>query len=157
MSAIDALVDSASPKKSYYVEDSDKNIKPGTYKAVISGLKTKYNVTTRTGVQCDIYWIIYTIDEEHPDCGGEEIRDAGLFRSKGNETSRNRYYKKFLESLDIPLKQVKKDGKIYYELPPLLEEHIVGKNVRINAYENKWEGKYGVKHEIVGKLTKVLD
>jgi hypothetical protein len=157
MSAIDDLVDSASPKKSYYIEDSVSTLKPGTYRAVISGLKTKQNVTTRTGVQCDIYWMIYTIEEEHPECGGEDIRDSGIFRFKGDETKRNRFYKKFLESLEIPLKQIKKDGKVYYELPPLLDENVVGKKVQINAFENKWEGKYGVNHEIVAKMTKVLD
>lgn len=156
MSVIDDLVDDASPKKSYYVEDSNAKIREGTYRAKVVSLKTRHNVKTKTGVYCDIYWMRYSIDAEHPEFSGVEIRDSGLFRFKGNETSRNRFYKKFLETIGLPFKKIEKDGKIYYELPPLLDENVVGKNVQINIYENKWESASGIKREMVGKLMKVF-
>jgi hypothetical protein len=157
VSIIDDLVDDASPKKSYYVEDSSSKITEGTYRAKVVALKTKHNVKTKTGVYCDIYWMRYSIDAEHPEFGGTEIRDSGLFRFKGNETQRNRFYKKFLETIGLPFKKIKQDGKIYYELPPLLDENVVGKIVQINIYENKWESASGIKREMVGKLMKVFD
>ena len=156
MSKIDEILEDATPKKAYYEEEYVEEIQPGTYKAEIIGMRNKLSTIVKGGSECDIYWPRYQIDKEHPQCGGMYIRDSGLFRYKESEPHRNIYYKKFLDKIGIELKKVKKDGKIIYELPPLLDEMIVGKEVMITVHEESWMSNKGRKKAIVATLTKIL-
>ena len=156
MSKIDEILDDATPKKAYYEEEFVEEIQPGTYKAEIVGMRNKLSTIVKGGSECDIYWPRYQIDKEHPQYGGMYIRDSGLFRYKESEPHRNLYYKKFLDKIGIELKKVKEDGRIIYELPPLLDEMIVGKEVMITVHEESWMSNKGRKKAIVATLTKIL-
>lgn len=156
MSKIDEILEDATPKKAYYEEEYVEEIQPGTYKAEIIGMRNKLSTIVKGGSECDIYWPRYQIDKEHPQCGGMYIRDSGLFRYKESEPHRNIYYKKFLDKIGIELKKVKENGKIIYELPPLLDEMIVGKEVMITVHEESWMSNKGRKKAIVATLTKIL-
>jgi hypothetical protein len=156
MSKIDEILDDATPKKAYYEEEFVEEIQPGTYKAEIVGMRNKLSTIVKGGSECDIYWPRYQIDKEHPQYGGMYIRDSGLFRYKESEPHRNLYYKKFLDKIGIELKKVKENGKIIYELPPLLDEMIVGKEVMITVHEESWMSNRGRKKAIVATLTKIL-
>ena len=156
MSKIDEILDDAMPKKAYYEEEFVEEIQPGTYKAEIVGMRSKLSTIVKGGSECDIYWPRYQIDKEHPQYGGMHIRDSGLFRYKESEPHRNLYYKKFLDKIGIELKKVKENGKIIYELPPLLDEMIVGKEVMITVHEESWMSNKGRKKAIVATLTKIL-
>ena len=156
MSKIDEILDDATPKKAYYEEEFVEEIQPGTYKAEIVGMRNKLSTIVKGGSECDIYWPRYQIDKEHPQYGGMYIRDSGLFRYKESEPHRNLYYKKFLDKIGIELKKVKENGKIIYELPPLLDEMIFGKEVMITVHEESWMSNKGRKKAIVATLTKIL-
>jgi hypothetical protein len=156
MSKIDEILDDATPKKAYYEEEFVEEIQPGTYKAKIIGMRNKLSTIVKGGSECDIYWPRYQIDKEHPQYGGMHIRDSGLFRYKESEPHRNLYYKKFLDKIGIELKKVKENGKIIYELPPLLDEMIFGKEVMITVHEESWMSNKGIKKAIVATLTKIL-
>ena len=156
MSKIDEILEDATPKKAYYEEEYVEEIQPGTYKAKIIGMRNKLSTIVKGGSECDIYWPRYQIDKEHPQYGGMHIRDSGLFRYKESEPHRNLYYKKFLDKIGIELKKVKENGKIIYELPPLLDEMIVGKEVMITVQEESWMSNRGRKKAIVATLTKIL-
>ena len=157
MSKIDEILGDATPKKAYYEEELVEEIQPGTYKAEIIGMRSKLSTIVKSGSECDIHWPRYQIDKEHPQYGGMYVRDSGLFRYKESEPHRNRYYIKFLDKIGIELKKVKEDGKIIYELPPLLDEMIVGKEVMITVHEESWMSNNGRKKAIVATLTKVLN
>jgi hypothetical protein len=156
MSKIDEILEDATPKKAYYEEEFVEEIQPGTYKAKIIGMRNKLSTIVKGGSECDIYWPRYQIDKEHPQYGGMHIRDSGLFRYKESEPHRNLYYKKFLDKIGIELKKVKENGKIIYELPPLLDEMIFGKEVMITVHEESWMSNKGRKKAIVATLTKIL-
>ena len=119
-------------------------------------MRNKLSTIVKSGSECDIYWPRYQIDKEHPQYGGMYVRDSGLFRYKEAEPHRNRYYKKFLDKIGIELKKVKETGKVIYELPPLLDEMIVGKEVMITVHEESWMSNKGRKKAIVATLTKIL-
>ena len=156
MSKIDEILGDATPKKAYYEEELVEKIQPGTYKAEIIGMRSKLSTIVKSGSECDIHWPRYQIDEEHPECGGMYVRDNGLFRYKESEPHRNHYYKKFLDKIEIELKKVKEEGKVIYELPPLLDDMIVGKEVMITVHEESWMSKNGRKKAVVATLTKIL-
>lgn len=157
MSKIDEILGKATPKKAYYEEEVVEQIRPGTYNAKIVGLRSKLSTKVKSGAECDIYWPRYQIDEEHPEFGGMYVRDNGLFRYKECEPHRNVFYKKFLDKLGIELTKVKEQGKVVYELPPLLDEMIINKEVMINVHEESWMSKNGRTKAIVATLTRVLD
>jgi len=156
VSKIDEILGKATPKKAYYEEEFVEEIQPGTYKAEIVGLRSKLSTKVKSGAECDIYWPRYQIDTEHPEYGGMYVRDNGLFRYKECEPHRNVYYKKFLDKLGIELTKVKEQGKVVYELPPLLDEMIINKEVMINVHEESWMSKTGRKKAIVATLTRTL-
>ena len=156
MSKIDEILGKATPKKAYYEEEFVEEIQPGTYKAEIVGLRSKLSTKVKSGAECDIYWPRYQIDTEHPEYGGMYVRDNGLFRYKECEPHRNVFYKKFLDKLGIELTKVKEQGKVVYELPPLLDEMIINKEVMINVHEESWMSKTGRKKAIVATLTRTL-
>jgi hypothetical protein len=156
MSKIDEILGDATPKKAYYEEEYVEELQPGTYKAKIIGMRSKLSTIVKSGAECDIYWPRYQVDKEHPQYGGLYVRDSGLFRYKESEPHRNRYYKKFLDKIGIELKKVKEDGKIIYELPPLLDDMIVGKEVMITVHEESWMSNKGRKKATVATLTKIL-
>ena len=156
MSKIDEILSKATPKKAYYEEEFVEEIQPGTYKAEIVGLRSKLSTKVKSGAECDIYWPRYQIDTEHPEYGGMYVRDNGLFRYKECEPHRNVFYKKFLDKLGIELTKVKEQGKVVYELPPLLDEMIINKEVMINVHEESWMSKTGRKKAIVATLTRTL-
>ena len=156
MSKIDEILGRATPKKAYYEEEVVEQIQPGTYNAKIVGLRSKLSTKVKSGAECDIYWPRYQIDEEHPEFGGMYVRDNGLFRYKECEPHRNVFYKKFLDKLGIELTKVKEQGKVVYELPPLLDEMIINKEVMINVHEESWMSKTGRKKAIVATLTRTL-
>jgi len=157
VSKIDEILGKATPKKAYYEEEVVEQIRPGTYNAKIVGLRSKLSTKVKSGAECDIYWPRYQIDEEHPEFGGMYVRDNGLFRYKECEPHRNVFYKKFLDKLGIELTKVKEQGKVVYELPPLLDEMIINKEVMINVHEESWMSKNGRTKAIVATLTRVLD
>ena len=157
MSNINDILGKATPKKAYYEEELVEEIQPGTYKAKIVGLRSKLSTKVKSGAECDIYWPRYQIDEDHPQFGNMQVRDNGLFRYKECEPHRNVYYKKFLDKLGIELKKVKEQGKVVYELPPLLDDMIVNKEVMITVHEESWMSNKGRKKAIVATLTRGLD
>ena len=156
MSNIDDILGKATPKKAYYEEELVEEIQPGPYKAKVVGLRSKLSTKVKSGAECDIYWPRYQIDEDHPQFGNMQVRDNGLFRYKECEPHRNVYYKKFLDKLGIELKKVKEHGKVVYELPPLLDDMIVNKEVMITVHEESWMSNKGRKKAIVAPLTRTL-
>lgn len=153
MSRIDDLLEDATPKKAYYEEDvGARGIQPGTYKATIHSLSVKQSYTTKKGHLCDIYWVKYKIDDDHPEFGGVIIRDRGQFRYKESNHSANLYYKQYLDKLNIPLEKVRVGTKMRYELPPILLETIKGRPVLIEVYQDEWSGSRGVRKEMIAKL-----
>ena len=81
---------------------------------------------------------------------GKEFRDRGTFLFTDIPTSnsgRNRRYKELIDTLDLPLNKVEKDGKTLFSLPILDDGNlsIVGIPVLINMDEEEWKNKDGEK------------
>jgi len=157
MPTIDDILDSALNSQSYYEEESkDSVIEEGSYKAKIVDLNRRDAVNTKNGKCCDIYKPVYEIDNEHPEFGGDRVKDRGLFRFYGSNQTGNLYYKRFLDKMKIPLNKTKQKNKTVFELPPLTKELIVGKEVMIAVFKQEWMGDSGKVSNVAASLTRIM-
>lgn len=153
MSKIDDLLKQATPKKAFYEKKvKSRDVQPGTYKATICDMSSRLSFTTKKGHLCDMYWVKYKIDEDHPEFGGNILRDRGQFRYKESNHGGNVYYKEYLDKLSIPLVETRLKDVIRYELPPILLNDIKGRKVLIEVFQSEWSSSRGMKKEMVAKL-----
>ena len=158
MADIDGLMKDVKSDEVYYDEEQEQgSVEPGTYEASIVGLRRKLKIKTRSGHLCDIYWPRYKISHDSPTFSNRMVRDRGQFRYRSPEvSSRNIYYKKFLDKAGISLSKIEVDGNIRYALPAISEDMILGKKVLINVYKEEWSDSRGYHNEPVAKLVKII-
>jgi hypothetical protein len=156
MAKVGDVLDRLESDNAYYDENDERQIDTGTYDAVIVALRYRTDVITKSGDVCDIYWPRYCISGDDPKFPLRLVRDSGLFRYRSpSSKTRNIYYKKFLDKLEIPLNQREIDGKIRYLLPPLTNDMVVEKKVVINVFTDEWSDGKGYHRIPVARLSKL--
>ena len=154
MANVDDILEVFDNDNSYFDEYYDSPIDTGSYNASIVALSRKLNITTRKGDVCDIYYPRYKIVADTPDFGNRLVRDSGIFRYKSKVSkSRNIYYKKFLDKLEISLNKREIDGKLRYLLPSLIPEMLANKKVIINVFTEDWSDGRGYHKIPVARLS----
>jgi len=158
MADITNLMEDVNSDEVYYEEEQKESaVTPGTYEARIVGLRRKINTKTKSGILCDIYWPRYKIADDSPNFKNRLVRDKGQFRFRSAENrNKNKYYKKFLDKLEISLSKTEIDGNIRFALPSVSEDMIKGKKVLINVYNQDWSDSRGYRKESVANIIKVI-
>ena len=154
MANVDEILEVFDNDNSYFDEFYDSPITTGTYNAVIVALSSKMDTSTRKGDICDIYYPRYKIEAEEPEFGNRLVRDSGIFRYKSKVAkSRNIYYKRYLDKLNISLNKKEIEGKLRYLLPSLIPEMLANKKVVINVFTEEWSDGRGYHKIPVARLS----
>lgn len=150
MSNIDELLDDFGDEDVYYDPQMSSIVAEGTYPAIITELFAK-KTTTRRGNKAMLYKPGYTIDTPGHTYDGKYVQDSGVWRFFGTKDAEgrritggsNKFYKKFLDKLNIPLKELEVEGRTVYKLPAITKDIISDKRVVISVKHEEWSGAMG--------------